>query len=312
MPPPNPKITIGLPVYNGERYLSEAIESLLNQTYTNFEIIVCDNASTDDTEKLGKYYAELDQRIRYYRNIKNIGAAGNFNLTFELARGEYFKWAAHDDLIGKDYLMKCVESLDRDSSVVLCHTEAQYIDEHGNNIQNPPAFIPDASSTRPNIRFAHVINMRHWCLDIFGLIRRDALAQTPLISDYVGSDRNTLATLALIGRFDRVSERIFFTRDHSERSVRKIPLHRRAGWFNPRKNHCISFPHWRVFTEYIKSVWGVRIPVREKISCVWHLINWLSQNRGVLKKDCRLGLKQLFINKGIDDSKYRFWKGKLL
>ena len=292
---PHPKVSIGLPVYNGQRFVSEAIESLISQTFGDFEIIICDNASTDGTEAICRRYAMNDKRIRYFRNTKNIGAAANFNLTFELARGEYFKWAAHDDLLGKDFLVRCVESLDKNPSIVLCHTEAQYIDEYGDNIQNPPVPIPDASSSVSNIRFAHVIDMRHWCLDIFGLMRRDALAQTPLISGYVGSDRNTLAALALIGKFDRVPERIFFTRDHSERSVRKIPLHQRNAWFNPLKNHRISFPHWRIFTEYMKTVWKSQIPVREKILCVAHLINWLFQNLGRLKKDCRFGLKQLLI-----------------
>ena len=74
-----PTISIGLPVYNGDPYLTEAVDSLRDQTYPDFEINICDNASTDDTEKICRHYTQLDPRIRYYRNVKNIGAAGNFN-----------------------------------------------------------------------------------------------------------------------------------------------------------------------------------------------------------------------------------------
>jgi glycosyltransferase involved in cell wall biosynthesis len=303
-----PKISIGLPVYNGEAYLSEAIDCLREQTYSDFEIIVCDNASSDNTERICKHYAGLDDRIRYQRNTRNIGAAGNFNLTFTLSRGEYFKWAAHDDLLGKDYLLRCLERLEQNPSVVLCHTAAQYIDEAGRHIPNPPAPVPDARSSLPNVRFAQLIDMRHWCLDIFGLIRRSSLEKTPLISDYIGSDRNTLASLTLMGQFDRVPERLFFTRDHRERSVRKIPLHERNAWFNPEQKKRITFPHWRVFAEYIKTVQRAEIPSQEKLLCGRHLFLWLFRSRLRLRKDCRMALKQFLINNDIDYAKYRFWK----
>ena len=285
-----PTISIGLPVYNGEPYLTEALDSLRDQTFSDFEIIICDNASTDDTEKICRHYTQLDPRIRYYRNAKNIGAAGNFNSTFKRSRGKYFKWAAHDDLLGKDYLLRCVEWLEEDPSAVFCHTAVQYIDEHGHNIPNPPAPMPDGTSSLPSTRFANVIDMRHWCLDIFGLIRRTALANTPLICDYVGSDRNTLASLALIGKFHRIPECLFFTRDHRERSVRKIPLHERNAWFNPQHKKRITFPHWRVFAEYAKTVRRADISAREKMLCSRHLAQWLFQSRLRLRKDCRMAL----------------------
>ena len=117
-----PKVSIGLPVYNGEPFLSETIDAILAQTFKDFELIICDNASTDDTERICRRYAARDKRISYYRQHHNIGAAGNFNRVFNLSSGEYFKWAAHDDLIAPEYLARCVEILERDRSVVLCHS----------------------------------------------------------------------------------------------------------------------------------------------------------------------------------------------
>ena len=101
MPDKVPRVSIGLPVYNGENYMAAAIDSLLAQTFTDFELIISDNASTDATEQICRDYAHRDGRIRYYREEVNRGAAWNFTHTFELARGEYFKWHAHDDLCAR-------------------------------------------------------------------------------------------------------------------------------------------------------------------------------------------------------------------
>jgi len=115
-----PKVSIGLPVYNGENYLRNALESILDQTFRDFEVIISDNASTDRTGEICREYAAKDPRIRYCRNDRNLGAAGNFNRAFELSSGEYFKWAAHDDVIERDFLSSCVSVLDEDPSVVAC------------------------------------------------------------------------------------------------------------------------------------------------------------------------------------------------
>ena len=94
-----PKLSIGLPVYNGERHLRRAIDSHLAQSFTDFELIICDNASTDRTEEICRYYASMDERVRYYRHATNTGAVWNFNHCFEIARGKYFKWSSHDDFL---------------------------------------------------------------------------------------------------------------------------------------------------------------------------------------------------------------------
>src|SRR2546425_9420098 len=93
-----PQVSVGLPVYNGERYLAEALDSLLTQSYEDFELIICDNASTDRTGEIARSYAAKDKRVRYARNDKNLGAGGNFRRGFALASGEYFRWAASDDV----------------------------------------------------------------------------------------------------------------------------------------------------------------------------------------------------------------------
>jgi glycosyltransferase involved in cell wall biosynthesis len=92
-----PRVSIGLPVYNGQNYLRCALDSILQQDYTDFELIISDTASADASPGICQELARKDGRVRYYRNETNIGARGNYNRVFELARGEFFKWASHDD-----------------------------------------------------------------------------------------------------------------------------------------------------------------------------------------------------------------------
>src|SRR6266568_1753449 len=107
-----PRLSIGLPVYNGDAFLAESLEALLGQTFENFELIISDNASTDGTADICRSYAKQDSRINYIRQPRNIGCARNYNFLVEQARGELFKAAAHDDLYARDLLRLCVEALD--------------------------------------------------------------------------------------------------------------------------------------------------------------------------------------------------------
>src|ERR671915_430558 len=94
-----PLVSIGLPVYNGANYLRKAVETILEQSYESLELIISDNASTDDTADICRDLSARDARIRVSRNAQNVGAARNYNIVFNAARGKYFKWAAHDDVL---------------------------------------------------------------------------------------------------------------------------------------------------------------------------------------------------------------------
>src|SRR5690349_9582986 len=116
-----PRVSVGLPVYNGEKYLTESLDALLSQSCTDIEIIVSDNASTDTTEDICRRYMADDDRIRYLRQPRNIGAAANHQVVLDAARAELFKWASHDDLYSTDLLARCVKALDEHAEVVLAH-----------------------------------------------------------------------------------------------------------------------------------------------------------------------------------------------
>lgn len=267
-----PLVSIGMPVFNGENYLEKAVDSLLAQTYSNFELIISDNASSDRTQEICQAYAAKDSRIRYYRNRENIGAARNYNYTFELSLGKYFKWAAHDDLCASKYLERCVEILEQEPDVILCYPKTTIIDEQGNFIENYADGF-NLRSPKPNERFRQFFRTHGLCNPVLGIIRSNALKKTPLIGSYASSDRVLLGELALLGQFYEVPEYLFFRRMHPQRSLETNTADSReiVAWFDPRRKEKFTLPKWRRFFEYINAVKRTPLNWSEKIACYMQL-----------------------------------------
>lgn len=226
----NPTIAIGLPVYNGEKYLSEALDALLAQNFTDFEILICDNASQDRTAEICSSYAGRDPRIRFRRNDRNVGSAANFRLAFQLTTAPFFKWAAHDDLHEPKYLASCMDILRAHSDVVLAHSGTTFIDTEGQpfpfdpvaerfldpitNVPQTPD-IPEIGDHRYAARrIWQVLSRARWGSHIFGVIRRNALERTRIMPDFASNDRVVLTELALHGRFNSTDERLYLKRFH--------------------------------------------------------------------------------------------------
>ncbi len=226
-----PKLSIGLPVYNAEEFLPQALDCLLVQTFRNFEIIISDNASTDRTPQICREYVSRDSRIRYFRSDRNLGLVANFNRTFELSAAPLFKWAAHDDLHRSHYLESCVRLLDEDPAAVLAHSGTAFIGDDGQAFpfeSDTGTYVDPKTGARqrpdsPTIgdspiaveRFWHVLARARWGSHMFAVMRREALQRTHLLPNFAGSDRAMLAELALLGRFRAVPERLFLKRFHA-------------------------------------------------------------------------------------------------
>lgn len=276
-----PCVSIGMPVYNGEEYLGEAIESLLTQTFSDFELIISDNASTDRTADICRAYAARDPRVRYVRNGTNLGAARNYNQVVELARGKYFKWASHDDVCAPQLLERCVAVLEREPAVVLCYARTQFIDEEGQVIEKHEDRF-DLRSSSPHERFAGVFEAPGWCNPIFGVVRTDVLRQTALIGGYYSSDRVLLAELALRGRFYEVPEYLFSRRIHDDMSMRSNPSRvQLAAWFDPnrRKSLALLFPRWRWFSEYLKAIRRAPLSRYQRVRSFLHVVRHVVLSR---------------------------------
>ena len=215
-----PRVSVGLPVYNGERYLREAIDAILGQTFKDLELIISDNASTDATEQICRGYVAIDARVRYYRNIKNRGAARNFNRVLDVARGEYFKWAAVDDLISLDNIERCVEALEQNPRGVLAYALATHIDAAGEAFSSDGVLGPVGFRGDRVARFKQLLHRFNddsgvsGPMILFGTYRRAALARVRPMGRYFASDLVLLAELALIGDFVEVPERLLSIRLH--------------------------------------------------------------------------------------------------
>ena len=226
-----PRVSIGLPVFNGQQYLAAAVDSLLNQTFCDFELIISDNASTDHTPEICQEFLRRDSRVRYHRQETNRGAPWNFNRVFQSARGQYFKWHAADDLCAPTLLERCVDTLDRDSTAVLCYPRTAVIDGAGNLLPNAPgSWCPLGSSgtpatelsthrglesPNPQDRVRGILLYTVWCYELFGLIRHEAMSRTGLHRSSSSGGKIFLTELALQGRLVEVPEVLFFNRRHA-------------------------------------------------------------------------------------------------
>jgi len=268
-----PLISIGLPVFNGEKYLDETLISILTQTYSNFELIISDNASIDHTQQICRSYEAKDNRIKYYRNKKNIGASKNFNLVYKLSSGEYFKWAAHDDIVDPNFLYRCLKVLKGDPSIALCYSKTGIIDESGRLI-GTYEYKRNINSEKSYERFGDLLGFSHPTYAIFGLIRSSTLNMTQLISNYIGSDRNLLAEISLLGRIYEIPEYLIFIRRHS-RSYSyiydKFPR-LRVTWWDPMKTKRIIYTINII--EYFKSIGHVQLNWFERLLCYAHIVRW--------------------------------------
>ena len=273
-----PRVSIGLPVFNGERYLEETINSILNQTFTDFELVITDNASTDRTQEICLSYVNQDSRIHYHRNHKNLGAAPNYNLAFELASGEYFKWAAHDDLIAPDFLFRCVDALDQNPDVVLCYCKTTLIDGQGIPLHD---YVPepDTSVREPQKRFRNLLlTDTIWAgVLTFGLIRSGSIKQTAKIGSYPSSDEVFVAELTLHSHFYEIPEHLFFMRIHPEQSTQgNLTLERdRVLWFDTSMGGKIVLPKWQYLAGYLSAIYNAPISKKEQMFCYAQLVRWI-------------------------------------
>jgi len=290
-----PRVSIGLPVYNGENYLAQAIESLLAQTFEDFELILADNASTDGTEEICRTYAARDSRVRYCRNEVNLGSAGNYGRSYSLARGEYFKWAAHDDLCAPTFLERCVETLDSRPEVVWCHSQSAHIGPDGEVLSGEEneriSYVAAAQdplgktvsprdtreSPRPSQRFASILMGGSGSLDIYGLVRTDVMRRTSLHLPYYGADKVFIAELSLLGRFHEIPEVLFYCRVHPEASGNLATAAEQQQFINPRVRQRWTFTRLQLLRAYTRAVLRTEMPLAERTRCLLALARYVGQ-----------------------------------
>ena len=304
------RLGIGLPVYNGDNFLEEALESVLAQTFRDFDLVISDNASTDRTESICQAFAERDPRVKYYRNERNTGAAPNFNRVFELSDNEYFKWIAHDDVHEPGFLEKCIQVLDCDPSVVLAYTRAISIDEEGTRLREWGG-NPELDSGKPHVRFrASLLPPSDPIpLQIFGVIRSAVLRKTTLQAGFAGCDRALLAELTLHGRFHEVPEALFLLRDHRERAghiLSRNPYMARSFWMG-KQDSDLDMPSWVNVSAYYRALGRTRLGIREQLRCYKEVFVWMQrEHSGLLNDLVHAGGHMPFIGSCVQSGRKRY------
>lgn len=248
-----PLVSIGMPLYNGASFLAQTLESVLNQSYRNIEIIIRDNHSTDNSKKIVESYLKRDRRIRFTSANTNEGAAKNYNAVFAQASGSYFKWAAADDLLDPTFVEKCLAVLETSPLTVLAYPQTTIIDASGERVKHLEDRL-NAESLNPLVRYRAARTQIQECNAVFGVIRREALAHTNLIQPYPYADAHLLAELTLYGRFEEVPERLFYRRDHADASSADKSDAGQAAFYDPRLVGRPLMTKWAGFWADLKAI----------------------------------------------------------
>ena len=171
-----PEVSIGMPVYNGAQLLECALKSLLHQSFQDFELIISDNASTDATSDICQRFAREDRRIRYVRQARNVGAAGNFTYVLGQAQAPYFMWAAHDDVWEPAFIAANYEVLSTCPDVVLSVSQVAFVNAQGEAVDmGPTGTYPLLDSPRQNV--LHYLSDPAQNSRYYGLHRTEVLRQ---------------------------------------------------------------------------------------------------------------------------------------
>jgi glycosyltransferase involved in cell wall biosynthesis len=291
-----PRVSIGLPVYNGENYVERAIESVFAQTFGDFELLISDNGSTDRTAEICASAAARDVRVRHIRYEENRGATWNFNSVVAEATGEYFCWLAHDDMWAPEYLRRCVDGLEADPEVILCFSDVLVVDEDDQPVEELSMTMRTGSS-RVAERFYDVLMVWHDCLPIFGVIRREMLATTPLIGAYSSGDHVLLARLALLGRYRIIEENLFTSRRHPLQSNKRFNVwvdhHAYSEWFSDSAGRPIFLPQWELLRDYVVMVFRTPLGRRERARCWAATARWAIRYRRLLWRDLAFAARRL-------------------
>ena len=267
-----PLVSVGLPVYNGSNYLEAAIESVLSQSWGNLELIIYDNASTDNTESICRRALERDSRVRYYKQEKNLGAARNFNSTFEKARGKYFKWASHDDLLGPRFIEDSVTFLEENPDYVMCWPTLDHVNEDAEHLR--PQGVPNLSVTHKRYSgrlrqlFDYQIAGDDIIPSIFSVIRHSALENTRLWQRFTSSEEILMLELLMQGKSHQLDQVGFYFRQHDESAfhANRTPAEREK-WFDTEKHYVLQFPVWYLLARYYALISASKLSFVEKLRC---------------------------------------------
>lgn len=248
-----PLVTLAMPAYNSEEFIRQSIDSLLAQDFPSFELVISDNASTDGTGEICRAYARKDQRIRYIRQPRNIGAVANWNFLVHCAKGRYFRWSSSNDLCAPQMLRLCVEALEADASLVLCQGRTSLIDDQGTVIEqyrHDHEFLDE----KPSRRFRRVCTEMHLNNAQSAVIRLEMLRRTGLERNFPEGDMVLMSELALHGGFRVLPEVLFYRRMGRKSATQYLDTDQKVMFRDPGKIGEREYTTWPTAFSLMRSI----------------------------------------------------------
>lgn len=270
-----PQVSIGLPAYNNQAHIHETIDSLLIQSYTDFELIISDNASTDDTGAICLDFAARDARIRYVRQADNCGALANFQFVLDLSVGEFFMWSAADDIHSPNWVEVLVKLLGDNPHAVMAFGQVKYINFHSNLISSNPYFkgFSYIDGEKPRMwRMIKSIKTRSDFL-YYAMYKRKILKDVKLTQSLLSASHNEQGTsllyyIASLGGIETSLNTFLFYRVHQASVSFK-------GKMNFREIRTLRKAHSDLANHYLKS-YSIHMPITERMLFVGFLKGYLS------------------------------------
>jgi glycosyltransferase involved in cell wall biosynthesis len=287
----NPLVSIGMPVYNGSEVMSEAIDSLLAQTMPDLELIISDNASTDNTKEICLDYASRDRRVRYVRNEANIGAFANFDRVVQLARGKYFMWASHDDLWEPDFIRACLEPLETTNAILAYpNTLAFYTDREDRWTIAHDDIEQTLGTQSPVGRLAKVFRGSEFWVLFYGLMRTEIVQRVIPLPKARAPDMAFVALMALTGEFVHVPQVLFKFRGKERSTARYVS----RGWLGPDIRQAKKFRnYWPTVWTICKRFRNMPMTCNEKIWASLETVRWCITEGNVIGPKKRKAVKRM-------------------
>ena len=252
------RVTIGMPAYNAEETIDQAIKSMLSQTYGDLKLLISDNASTDNTEEICRRYEREDPRVTYVRHEENLGATENYNYVCRAANSEFFKWHSSNDICSLETIERCVKVLSENPDIVLCYPQTRLFEatpDDGKDYQD----LQGADVDSPIARFFNVIDNMALNNVMNGVVRADELKLTPLIRPFYYADRNMIAELALRGKIALVEGCYFHRRMDAASAIIMKSESDAMAHFDPSWERPLPFMNWRIYSAFLSSLFRSNI-----------------------------------------------------
>ena len=270
----DPLVTIGMPIFNEERFLKRTLDSLRAQSYENIQILISDNASTDGTGDIGSRVAGMDERITYFRVEENTGAAANFRRVLDRAEGKYFMWAAGHDEWSEDLVAESVATLEANETASIAFATSFWIDESGER-DNRDTDYPDTRTMSLFSRFFTVFwgNMH----PVLGVIRLESLRRTRSMQTFAGADLVLLSELILMGDFVHTPNAWWNRRDVRSKESHGERMKRYTGkeYGQAKSSLDRRFPLLKLPLALMSTVWSARISWLQRLVLMMALLPML-------------------------------------